>query len=103
MISSENQQRGEEDRMGKKEITARMAKEAGITLRQAQKAFATLLENVRATLKTGTKVNLSGFGSFELKVRDARKGRNPKTGAAIDIPAKKRIRFNPSRAFKNSL
>lgn len=89
--------------MGKKEITARMAKEAGITLHQAQRAFAALLDSLRATLKTGTKINLSGFGSFELKVRDARKGRNPKTGAAIEIPPKKRVKFNPSRTFKNSL
>jgi DNA-binding protein HU-beta len=89
--------------MGKKDITARMAKEAGITLQQAQRAFAALLGGIRATLKSGAKVNLSGFGSFELKVRPARKGRNPKTGAAIDIPSKKRVRFNPSRGFKNSL
>jgi DNA-binding protein HU-beta len=89
--------------MGKKEITARMAKEAGITLHQAQRAFAALMDGLRATLKTGTKVNLSGFGSFELKVRDARKGRNPKTGATIEIPSKKRVKFNPSRTFKNSL
>jgi nucleoid DNA-binding protein len=71
--------------MGKKDITARMAKDAGITLQQAQRAFAALLGGIRTSLKSGTKVNLSGFG------------------AAIDIPSKKRVRFNPSRAFKNSL
>jgi DNA-binding protein HU-beta len=54
-------------------------------------------------LKKGNKVNFSGFGSFEIKIREARKGRNPKTGASIDIPGKKRIKFNPSRQFKNSL
>jgi len=89
--------------MGKKEITARMAKDAGITLHQAQAAFGSLLEAIREDLKKGNKVNFSGFGSFEIKIREARKGRNPKTGASIDIPGKKRIKFNPSRQFKNSL
>lgn len=89
--------------MGKKEITARIAKDAGITLQQAQKAFASLLEGIKADLKAGKKVNLSGFGSFEVRIREARKGRNPKTGEAIAIPSKKRIKFNPSRQFKYSL
>ena len=89
--------------MGKKEITTRMAKDAGITQLQAQRAFASLLEGVKTSLKKGRKVNFSGFGSFEIKIREARKGRNPKTGAAIEIPRKKRIKFTPSRTFKNTL
>ncbi|MBM3309873.1 MAG: HU family DNA-binding protein [Candidatus Aminicenantes bacterium] len=89
--------------MGKKEITAGMAKEAGITLHQAQKAFLALVEGLRTALRAGTKVNLAGFGSFEVKVRQARRGRNPKTGEAIEIQAKKRVKFNPSRSFKNTL
>jgi len=89
--------------MGKKDITARMAKDAGITLNKAQKAFASLLDSIREDLKKGKKVNFSGFGSFEVKIREARKGRNPKTGESIAIPSKKRIKFNPSRQFKNSL
>ena len=89
--------------MGKKDFTTRMAHEAGITHQQAQKAYAVLLDTVKSALKTGRKVNLSGFGSFEIKVREARKGRNPKTGESIDIPGKKRIKFNPSRQFKNAL
>ena len=89
--------------MGKKDLTARMAKDAGITLHQAQKAFSALLVHVKGDLKEGRKVNFSGFGSFEIKVREPRRGRNPKTGEAIDIPAKKRIKFNPSRRFKSLL
>ncbi len=89
--------------MGKKDIAARMAKDAGITLNKAQKAFASLLDSIREDLKKGKKVNFSGFGSFEVKIREARKGRNPKTGESIAIPSKKRIKFNPSRQFKNSL
>jgi DNA-binding protein HU-beta len=89
--------------MGKKEIVAKMAREAGITLHQSQKAFQSLLESVKGSLRKGGKVNLSGFGSFEMRTREARRGRNPKTGEAIDVPRRKRIKFNPSRMFKGSL
>lgn len=89
--------------MGKKDILARMSRDAGITLAQAQKAFASLLMGMREVLNDGGKINLSGFGSFEVKVREARKGRNPKTGTSIQIPQKKRIKFNPSRSFKHTL
>lgn len=89
--------------MGKKDFTARMAHEADITHQQAQKAYATLLGSLRESLQAGRKANLSGFGSFEIKTRDARQGRNPKTGATIFIPPKKRIKFTPSRIFKNHL
>jgi DNA-binding protein HU-beta len=89
--------------MGKKDITARIAKEAGITLHQAQRAFQVLLDGIKNDLVSGKKVNFTGFGSFEIKVRGGRQGRNPKTGESIAIPAKKRIKFNPSRRFRNSL
>jgi len=89
--------------MGKKDIISRMSKDAGITLPQAQKAFASLLDGMKTALGRGGKVNFSGFGSFEVRVREARKGRNPKTGISIQIPPKKRIKFNPSRSFKNTL
>lgn len=89
--------------MGKKDILARMSRDAAITLAQAQKAFASLLTGMREALNDGGKINLSGFGSFEVKVREARKGRNPKTGTSIQIPKKKRIKFNPSRSFKHTL
>jgi len=89
--------------MGKKDFTSNMARAAGITHLQAQKAFGALLAAVKESLRSGRKVNLSGFGSFEIKVREARQGRNPKTGAAISIPRKKRIKFTPSRLFKSHL
>lgn len=89
--------------MGKKDFTTSMARAAGITHLQAQKAYAALLGSVKESLQTGRKVNLSGFGSFEIKVREARQGRNPKTGTTISIPRKKRIKFTPSRLFKANL
>ena len=89
--------------MNKKETIIRMSEDAGITALQAAKAFSSLLEGVKGTLRKGGKVTFSGFGSFEVKQRRARKGRNPKTGAEVAIPPKNRIKFNPSKSLKNSL
>ena len=89
--------------MNKKEIISGMAKDSGITAAQAAKAFSSMLGGIRGSLQKGEKVTFSGFGSFEIKVRRARKGRNPKTGAEVAIPARKRVKFNPSRSLKTSL
>jgi len=89
--------------MNKKEIIGRMTRDAGITAVQAAKAFSSMMEGIKNSLKKGEKVIFSGFGSFEVKERKARKGRNPKTGAEVAIPPRKRIRFNPSKRFKNSI
>ena len=89
--------------MNKKEITTKMAKDAGTTVLQAEKAFSSLIEGIKGSLKKGKRVTFSGFGSFEVKTRKARKGRNPKTGGVITIPKKKRVKFNPSKSFKDSL
>jgi DNA-binding protein HU-beta len=89
--------------LNKKEIAMKMAKDAGITFLQAEKAFNSMIEGIKASLKKGKRVTFSGFGSFEVKMRKARKGRNPKTGTVINIPKKKRVKFNPSKSFKDSL
>lgn len=89
--------------MNKKAITARMSKDAGITGIQAEKAFTSLIGGIRISLKKGKRVTFSGFGSFDVKTRKARKGRNPKTGESIHIPQKKRVKFNPSKDLIDSL
>lgn len=89
--------------MNKKEIITRMAKDSGITALQAAKAFSSMTEGIQSSLKKGEKVTFSGFGSFEVKERKARKGRNPKTGAEVAIPPKKRVKFNPSKLLKAAL
>jgi DNA-binding protein HU-beta len=89
--------------LNKKEIATKMAKDAGITFLQAEKAFNSMIEGIKASLKKEKRVTFSGFGSFEVKTRKARKGRNPKTGAVISIPKKKGIKFNLSKSFKESL
>jgi DNA-binding protein HU-beta len=89
--------------MNKKEIISRMAKDSGITSLQAAKAFSSMLGGIQSSLAKGEKVTFSRFGSFEIKIRRTRKGRNPKTGAEVSIPARKRIKFNPSRSLRASL
>jgi nucleoid DNA-binding protein len=89
--------------MSKREITKIIAKEAGITLLQAQKAYLAMLEGIKDALRSGDHVTFSGFGSFEVKTRAERKGRNPKTGEIIPIPPKKRVKFTPSRELKKTL
>jgi len=89
--------------MSKKEITRKISKDAGITLGQAQKAYIAMLDGVKEALQTGDHVTFSGFGSFEVKTRAGRKGRNPKTGEVIPIPPKKRVKFTPSRELKKAL
>lgn len=89
--------------MNKKEIANKMSKDAGISFIQAEKAFNSMIEGIKNSLKKGKRVTFSGFGSFEVKKRKARTGRNPKTGEVISIPKKKRVKFNPSKSFKDSL
>lgn len=89
--------------MSKREITKIIAKEAGITLFQAQKAYMAMLGGIKEALRSGDHVTFSGFGSFEVKTRAERKGRNPKTGEVIPIPPKKRVKFTPSRELKKAL
>jgi len=89
--------------VNKKEITSKMSREAGITWLQAEKAFRSMIEGIKDSLKKGERVTFSGFGSFEVKKRKARQGRDPRTGEIISIPNKKRVKFNPSKSLKNSL
>lgn len=80
-----------------------MSRDAGITLLQAQKAFDSMIEEMKISLKKGDRITVSGFGSFELITRKARKGRNPRTGETLSIPSKKSVKFHPSRSYKESL
>ena len=86
--------------MKKADMISRMAEEVGITKAQAEKAMDGLLESVKEGLKDGGKVVFTGFGTFSLASREARKGRNPKTGEVIDIPAYKTVTFKPSEGLK---
>jgi len=70
---------------------------------QAEAAYEALFAIIKANLGQGEAVNISGFGSFKVVNRKARKGRNPRTGKEIKIPASKAVKFSPGKALKESL
>ena len=73
------------------------------TKRQAEDSVAAVLDSIAAGVKSDTKVQIIGFGTFEVKNRAARMGRNPKTGEAMQINASKSVGFKPSSTLKKSL
>ena len=79
--------------MNKYELVNQMAEAAGITKKQATTALQSLMDGITKSLKNGKRVTLVGFGTFNVTKRAARKGRNPATGAAIKIKAKKVVKF----------
>ena len=87
--------------MNKSELTAAAAQAAGVTKKDAERVLNAALDIISASLVSGDKVQLSGFGSFEIKDREARVGRNPRTKEAIDIPATRMPVFKPSKALKD--
>jgi DNA-binding protein HU-beta len=89
--------------MNKAELIAHIADEAGITKTQANSALDSFVEVVAKTLKKGDKVTLVGFGTFSVSKRAARNGRNPQTGEAIKIKARKVARFKPGKDLSSKL
>ncbi len=79
--------------MNKKELVDSIAEAADVSKATAERALNGTLAAIADTLKNGDKVTLVGFGTFSVMKRDARQGRNPQTGATIDIPAKKIVKF----------
>ena len=87
--------------MNKTELVANVAEKAGLSKKDAEKALSAVIESVEEALVEGDKVQLIGFGTFEVKDRAARTGRNPQTGEPVEIPAKRKIKFNPTQALKD--
>ena len=79
--------------MNKSELTAKIAEGAGLSKVDAKKALEAALEAITAAVKAGDKVAMVGFGTFSVAERPARKGINPLTKKAINIPAKKVVKF----------
>ena len=75
--------------MTKADLVERVAKEAEMTKKDAEQLVEIIFESIISSLNEGEKIELRGFGSFRVRQRNARKGRNPKTGEAVDIPAKR--------------
>lgn len=89
--------------MNKAELVAKMAEDAGLAKTQANAALDSLVDAVTKTLKKGDKVTLVGFGTFSVSKRAARTGRNPQTGAAIKIKAKKVAKFKAGKELSGKL
>jgi DNA-binding protein HU-beta len=89
--------------MTKAELISKIAEDAGITKVAATTALGSFLESVTKTLKKGDKLTLVGFGTFSVSKRAARKGRNPFTGEAIKIKAKKVAKFKASKELSGKL
>lgn len=87
--------------MNKTELINQVAERAGLSKKDAEKALNAMLDTVSDALAEGDKVQLVGFGSFEIKARDARMGRNPKTKEPIEIPATKAPVFKAGKALKD--
>jgi len=89
--------------MTKAELVTFMAKKAGLTKGKAEAALHGFTEAVTSTLKRGSKLALTGFGTFTVSNRKARMGRNPQTGAAIRIKATKVPKFTSGKSLKQAV
>ena len=89
--------------MNKSDLASEVAKKTKLSKAKAWETINATLESIRGSLKKGQKVSLIGFGSFLVRNRKARMGRNPKTGAAIQIKARKVPAFSAGSELKNAL
>ncbi len=89
--------------MNKAELIQAVAAKSGLSKKDAEVALAAVIESVTDALKAGDKVSLVGFGTFAVKARAARTGKNPQTGAAIEIAACKVPTFAAGKALKDAI
>jgi len=89
--------------MNKTELAKAIAIEAGVSNVEAKKVLDAFLKATSHSLKDGQRVSLTGFGTFSVEKRASRKGRNPRTGAAITIPAQRVAKFKAGTELKNML
>ena len=89
--------------MNKTELIAAVAESAGLTKKDTERVLNACIDAITASLVKGEKVQLSGFGIFEVKAREARVGRNPRTKETIEIPATRTPAFKASKALKDAV
>ena len=89
--------------MNKGQFIEKMVEKSGLTVKDAEKAYKAFTETVIEALKDGEKIQLVGFGTFDVGERSAREGRNPQTGESIQIAASKTPRFKAGKAFKDAV
>ena len=89
--------------MNRMELVAAIAEQTELSKKDAEKALKAFTDVITEELKKGEKIQLVGFGTFEVSGRAAREGRNPQTGKTITIPASKAPRFKAGKALKDAL
>ncbi len=89
--------------MTKAELVTAIAEKTGLTKKDSEKALAAFVDSVTETLANGESIQLVGFGTFEVRERAAREGRNPRTKETITIPATKVPAFKAGRALKDAV
>ncbi len=89
--------------MNKNDLTTVVADKSGLSKSQAAEAVDAVFEAITSALKSGDEVRLVGFGTFAVSQRKASKGRNPATGAEIDIPASNQPKFKAGKGLKDAL
>ena len=89
--------------MNKLQLTDAVAQSTGMTKKASAEAVSAVLDAITAALAAGEEVKITGFGGFEVKTREARTGRNPKTGEAIKIAASKVPAFKAGAALKDAV
>ncbi len=87
--------------MTKADLVEIVAKEADMTKKDVEQLVEIIFDSIVSTLNRGEKIELRGFGSFRVRERNARKGRNPKTGEPVEIPAKRVAYFKPGKDLKD--
>lgn len=89
--------------MTKVEVIKRLQQQSGLMADESRIAVETVLDCIKRSLMRGEKVSLVGLGTFDIKNRRPRNGRNPRTGEAISVPAKSAVLFRPGRAFREKV
>jgi predicted histone-like DNA-binding protein len=89
--------------MKKPDVVKIVAETSGLTQGNVNLAIKTLVKVIQNSMKKGEVISLSGLGSFKVKIRKARKGRNPKTGEIIPVPEGKKVSFKPTTNFKKAI
>ena len=85
--------------MNKTELVKAVAADSGLSVKDASKAVDATIEAITKSMQAGEPVVIPGFGSFTVRERAARSGRNPRTGEAITIAARRRVHFNPGKGL----
>lgn len=89
--------------LNKSDLISQVVESTELSKKDATKAVDAVFEAISTALQNGDKVQLVGFGNFEVRERSARKGRNPQTGEEIEIPASKIPAFKPGKALKDGI